>query len=188
MSSILREKVLSGGQTFQIIQGDITVENVDAIVNAANARLEHGAGVSWAISRAGGPKIQIESAEWVQQHGFVSHAEPAYTSAGRLPCHYVIHAVGPVWGSGDEDAKLAAAIRGSFWRADTLGVTSITLPAIATGIYNFPKERAAKIILSSIESYFLENPASTIKLVRLALLDQHTVKAFLAEWETRLRE
>src|ERR1700712_2595823 len=110
MNPILREKTLPGGQIFQIVQGDITEESVDAIVNAANERLEHGGGVAWAISRAGGPKIQIESAEWVQQHGPVSHAEPAYTSGGKLPFRYIIHAVGPLWGEGDEDAKLAAAV------------------------------------------------------------------------------
>ncbi len=187
MNSILREKILPGGQTFQVIQGDITTETVDAIVNAANTRLEHGGGVAWAISRAGGPRIQIESAEWVQQHGFVSHAEPAYTSAGKLPCRYVIHAVGPLWGDGDEDAKLQAAIGGAFWRADTLQLTSISLPALSTGIYNFPKERAAKVILGSIETYFTEHPASTVKLARLVLLDQHTVNAFLAEWESESR-
>ena len=183
MNSTLREKTLPSGQTFQIVQGDITLENVDAIVNAANAHLEHGGGVAWAISRAGGPKIQIESAEWVQRYGPVSHAEPAYTSAGKLPCRYVIHAVGPVWGDGDEDAKLKAAIRGAFWRAEMLNLTSIALPALSTGIYNFPKERAAKIIIGGIEAYFAETPASTIKLVRLVLFDQHTVNAFFAEWD-----
>lgn len=183
MNTILREKTLPDKQIFQIVQGDITTEEVDAIVNAANKRLEHGGGVAWAISRAGGPKIQIESAEWIGQHGFVSHAEPAYTSGGKLACRYVIHAVGPVWGDGDEDAKLAAAIHGAFWRADELGITSIALPAISTGIYNFPKERAAKIIIGGIHTYFSETPGSTVKLVRLVLFDQHTVNAFLNEWD-----
>jgi O-acetyl-ADP-ribose deacetylase (regulator of RNase III) len=177
MNPILREKRLPSGQTFQIVQGDITTENVDAIVNAANERLEHGGGVAWAISRAGGPKIQIESAEWVQQHGLVSHTEPAYTNGGKLACRYVIHAVGPILGDGDEDVKLTAAIRGALWRADQLAVTSIAMPAISTGIYNFPKERAAKIIITNIEAYFSENPASTITLIRLTLFDQHTVDA-----------
>ncbi len=188
MNSILREKNLPGGQTFQIIQGDITAEKVDAIVNAANSRLEHGSGVAWALSRAGGPKVQIESADWVQQHGPVNHVEPAYTSGGKLACRYVIHAVGPVYGAGDEDAKLAAAIRGALWRADQLAVTSLALPAISTGIYNFPKERAAEIILRGIETYFTETPGATVKLIRLILLDQHTVDAFLAEWESAVSD
>ena len=183
MNSILREKTLPNGQVFKIIQGDITTEVVDAIVNAANKRLEHGAGVAWAISRAGGPRIQIESAEWVEQYGLVSHEEPAYTSAGKLACKYVIHAVGPVYGDGEEDAQLDAAVRGSLWRANQLNVTSIAMPAISTGIYNFPKERAAKVIIHAIEAYFAENPASTVKLMHLILFDQHTVEAFLAEWD-----
>ena len=183
MNIRLREKTLSGGQTLQIIQGDIITEKVDAIVNAANEQLDHGGGVAWAISRAGGPKIQAESDAWVREHGPVSHAEPAYTGAGNLPCRYVIHAVGPVWGDGDEDAKLAAAIHGSLWRADQLELTSIALPAISTGIFGFPKERAARIIFAAIETYFSENPGSTVKLVRVTLFDQPTVNAFLGEWK-----
>ncbi len=183
MNSILREKTLPGGQTFQIVQGDITTETVDAIVNAANDQLEHGGGLAWAISRAGGPKIQIESAAWVRERGPVSHAEPAYTTAGKLACRYVIHAVGPVWGDGEEDAKLTAAVRGSLWRADELKLTSIAIPAISTGIFGFPKDRAATITFAAIEAYFSENPGSTIKLVRLTLFDHSTVSAFLGEWD-----
>ena len=183
MNSILREKKLPGGQVLQLVQGDITTETVDAIVNAANERLEHGGGVAWAISRAGGPKIQIESAEWVHENGPVSHAEPAYTGAGNLSCRYVIHAVGPIWGEGDEDTKLTAAVRGSLRRADELKLTSIAIPAISTGIYNFPKERAAGIILSTTEGHFAENPASSLKIVRLTLFDQSTVQAFLGKWD-----
>jgi O-acetyl-ADP-ribose deacetylase (regulator of RNase III) len=180
MNSILREKTLPGGQTLQIVRGDITVETVDAIVNAANDRLQHGGGVAWAIAQAGGPAIQAESDEWVRSHGPVSHAEPAYTGGGNMPCHYVIHAVGPVWGGDD---KLAAAVRGSLWRADELKLTSIALPAISTGIFGFPKERAAKIIFKTIEQYFAENPNATLKLVRVTLFDQPTIDAFLNEWE-----
>jgi O-acetyl-ADP-ribose deacetylase (regulator of RNase III) len=184
MNSILREKTLPGGQMLQIIDGDITVETVDAIVNAANDQLEHGGGVAWAISRAGGPKIQVESGAWVREHGAVSHAEPAYTTAGNLACRYVIHAVGPVWGDGDEDHKLAAAVRGSLWRADELKLTSIALPAISTGIFGFPKERAAKIIFAAIAAYFSENAASTVKLVRVTLFDTPTIRAFLEVWDS----
>ena len=106
MNRVLREHKFSTGQLLQIVQGDITHENVDAIVNAANEKLKHGGGVAAAISRRGGPAVQRESDQWIEEHGPVSHAEPAYTSAGELPAQYVIHAVGPVWGSGDEDAKL----------------------------------------------------------------------------------
>ncbi|MES0385837.1 MAG: macro domain-containing protein, partial [Hyphomicrobium sp.] len=79
-----------------IVQGDITAEGVDAIVNAANEHLQHGGGVAWAISKRGGPAIQEESDEWIQTKGTVSHTHPAWTSGGLLPTKYVIHAVGPV--------------------------------------------------------------------------------------------
>src|SRR5689334_12398437 len=127
MNTLLREKTLPGGQSLQIFQGDITTESLDAIVNAANSRLQHGGGVAWAIALHGGPAIQEQSDEWVRIHGPVSHAEPAFTGAGDLPCRYVIHAVGPVWGEGDDDNKLAAAVGGALRRADELGLHSLAL-------------------------------------------------------------
>ena len=179
MNIVLKEHTLSTGQTLQIVQGDITTEEVDAVVNAANEHLQHGGGVAWAISKRGGPAIQKESDEWIRQHGTVTHTHPAWTSGGLLPAKYVIHAVGPVWGTGDEDAKLANAVSGSLRVADELELKSIAFPAISTGIFGFPKERAAKIILEVIDSYFKENPLSGLKFVKLVLYDQSTVDVFL---------
>lgn len=183
MNSILREKKLPGGQTLQLVEGDITVETLDAIVNAANRHLQHGGGVAWAIARAGGPAIQQESDDWVRKHGPLNHSEPAYTSGGRLQCRYVIHAVGPVWGEGDEDAKLAAAVRDCLWRADELQLQSIALPGIATGIFGFPKERAAGILYTTLRDYFAATPASGIKLVRIVLFDPPTLTVFQDAWD-----
>jgi O-acetyl-ADP-ribose deacetylase len=182
MSTLLREKTLPNGTKFQLSQGDLTLEALDAIVNAANAELQHGGGVAWAISRRGGPKIQQESDAWVQKHGPVSHAEPAFTGGGELHCKYVIHAVGPIWGEGAEDAKLAAAVTGSLRRADELNLESIAFPAISTGIFGFPKERAAGVIFGAIEAHFAEDAQSSVKLVRLTLFDQPTIEAFLSKW------
>lgn len=181
MNTILREHLLPTSQSLQIVQGDITTEEVDAIVNAANERLQHGGGVAWAISKQGGPVIQKESDEWVRTKGKVSHAHPAWTSGGNLPAKYVIHAVGPVWGDGDDDAKLSAAVTGALRVADELGLASIAFPAISTGIYGFPKERAAKVILKSIMDYFSKE-VSTIKTIRLVLFDRATVESFLNAW------
>jgi O-acetyl-ADP-ribose deacetylase (regulator of RNase III) len=169
----------------QIAQGDLTQESVDAIVNAANSALQHGGGVAAAISRGGGPEIQAQSNAWVREHGPVSHAEPAYTTGGRLPCRYVIHAVGPVWGEGDEDNKLKAAISGSLRLADHLELSSIAFPAISTGIFGFPKERAAGIILSAIRDYLTHNPTSSLKQVRLTLFDRPTIDAFMTVWKAK---
>jgi O-acetyl-ADP-ribose deacetylase (regulator of RNase III) len=167
------------------VQGDLTQERVDAIVNAANAELQHGGGVAAAIARKGGPQIQAESDAWVQEHGPVRHAEPAYTRAGNLPCRYVIHAVGPVWGAGDEDAKLSAAVAGSLSLAEQLGLASVAFPAISTGIFGFPKARAARIMLTTIQDTFTRNPGSSLRLVRLTLFDPPAVAAFQEAWDSR---
>jgi O-acetyl-ADP-ribose deacetylase (regulator of RNase III) len=184
MNNVLMEHVFSTGQTIQIVQGDITTEKVDAIVNAANEQLQHGGGVAWAISKKGGSSIQKESDDWIRQHGPVSHSHPAWTSGGLLPAKYVIHAVGPVWGDGDEDNKLSEAVKGSLRVADELKCSSIALPAISTGIFDFPKERAAGILFASIENYFQHNP-SNLRIVKVLLYDQATVNAFIAIWQSK---
>jgi O-acetyl-ADP-ribose deacetylase (regulator of RNase III) len=188
MSKVLKEKQLLSGQRIQVAQGDLTAETVDAIVNAANEYLKHGGGVAGAIVQKGGRVIQEESVDWVRKNGPVSHAEPAYTSAGRLPCKYVIHAVGPVWGDGDEDHSLAAAVLGSLKLADQLELKSIAFPAISTGIFGFPKDRAARIIYRAFQDYFAQHPDSGLKVVRLTLFDQGTVETFLDVWSQETKE
>jgi len=166
------------GQVLEVCQGDLTEEMLDAIVNAANSHLAHGGGVAGAIARKGGSIIQEESDAWVRKHGLVTHAEPAYTGAGRLGCRFIIHAVGPVWGEGDEDRKLADAVKGSLRLGDRLGLNSIALPAISTGIFGFPKDRAAQVIFDAIGEYFNENNQSKVNLVRLTIIDEPTLNAF----------
>lgn len=183
MNRVLRQHVLPSGQILEMVQGDITMENVDAIVNAANAQLMHGGGVAGAIVRRGGTQIQAESREWVNQHGPATHDRPAYTSGGNLPCRYVIHAVGPVWGEGQEETKLTEAISGSLRLAEQLELDSIAFPAISTGIFGFPKAKAARVILTAIRDHFNKNLASRLKLVRLTLFDQPTLQAFNDAWE-----
>lgn len=181
MSTVLSSYPLTEHTRLEIAQGDLTQEQVDAIVNAANNRLSHGGGVALAIAKAGGPVIQQESDAWVRAHGLVTHDEPAYTSGGEMRCKVVIHAVGPVWGEGLEDSKLAQAIEGSLRRAESLRLESIAFPAISTGIYDFPKERAAKIFMKTLKAYFIENPHSPLKLVRLTLRDADTLEHFMRE-------
>src|SRR3990172_4779914 len=184
MNTVLKERILPTGQNLQIVQGDITTEEVDAIVNAANEHLQHGGGVAWAISKKGGTAIQKESDDWIRQHGLVPHSHPAWTSGGLLPAKYVIHAVGPVWGDGDEDNKLESAVTGSLRVADELKCSLLALPAISTGIFGFPKDRAAGIIFSAIEKYF-ENDSSNLKVVKLVLFDQTTIDVFVKSWREK---
>lgn len=183
MNTILHSHVFPSNQRLELVQGDITAERVDAIVNAANKRLMHGGGVAANIARKGGALINQESADWVKEHGPVSHADPAYTSGGELHCKYVIHAVGPKWGAGKEDKKLAETVRGSLRVAEELELVSIAFPAISTGIYNFPKDRAAKVIYTAIGDYFKRNPESGIKQVRITLFDEDTTQVFQTVWD-----
>jgi O-acetyl-ADP-ribose deacetylase len=167
------------GLALEIAQGDLTRDPVDAIVNAANEVLAHGGGIAAAISRAGGPQINAESEAWVREHGPVSHEHPAVTGAGNLPSRYVIHAVGPVWGSGDEDRKLAAAVRGSLEAAANLKLRSIAIPAISTGIFGFPRQRAARVILGAVRAWAEVHPGASLRTVRLTLFDALSVDDFL---------
>jgi len=135
------------GVDVEVVQGDITRIAVDAIVNAANDSLRGGGGVDGAIHRAGGPAIYEECALL----GGCRTGDAKATTAGDLPASHVIHAVGPVWQGGDhgEDQLLASAYRRSVEVAAGLGCSSISFPAISTGIYGFPIERAAPIALAS---------------------------------------
>lgn len=178
----------STGQILEICQGDITSAKVDAIVNAANARLAHGGGVAAVISRKGGSIIQEESNTWIKEHGPVTHAIPAYTSGGKLPSKFVIHAVGPKWGSGDEKHKLASAIQGSLDLAHNLGLTSIAFPAISTGIFGFPVDLAADIFMHTIKTYFAEQPKPPLQIVKLVLYDNESLHVFLEAFSKVFRE
>ena len=139
--------------TVQIEQGDITRQNVDVIVNAANSQLQHGGGVALSLVKRGGYEIQQESLEWVRQHGPVSHNRPAITGAGNLPCRHIIHAVGPVWGEGDEITKLISSVGSCLQVASDLKCTSIAFPAISTGIFGFPPKLAAKCFFLAISDF-----------------------------------
>ncbi len=179
MSTVLKNFQFTTEQMMQLVLGDLTRESVDAIVNAANRWLQHGGGVAGAIVERGGQVIQKESDQWIQQHGQVTHDTPALTSAGRLPCKYVIHAVGPVWGEGNEEKKLADAVRSSLKLAESMKLKSLAIPPISTGIFGFPKEIAAPIFLNEIASFFTTHPESNLKLVKITILDQRTMEVFL---------
>jgi O-acetyl-ADP-ribose deacetylase len=174
------------GAEIAIVLGDITTELVDAIVNAANSQLSHGGGVAGAISRRGGPTIQQES----DLKAPVSVGQACFTSAGDLPAKFVIHAVGPRWGEGDEDAKLSSAVRSALDIAssDELRVSTISMPAISTGIFGFPLERAVRTILGTLKIWLDENPVNSVKQIRLCLFDQATVDEFDAHFSTILGE
>jgi len=147
-------KVQMNQKQLELIQGDITQLETDAIVNAANERLAHGGGVAGAIARAGGPTIQRESNEWVREHGSVKTGSAAITSGGKLKADYVIHAVGPVYNAVSNPADLlASAVKSSLQMADEHGIKSIALPAISTGIFGYPMGEAAQVMLKAAIKY-----------------------------------
>ncbi len=161
-----------------IVKGDITREEVDAIVNAANSYLKHGGGVAGAIVRAGGHVIQRESDEYVKQYGPVPTGHVAVTGAGHLKAQYVIHAVGPRWGEGNEDEKLSLAVYNSLLKAEELRLKSISLPAISSGIFGFPKERCARVFFETIKKYIDEHPGGSLEVIRLCNIDEETSNIF----------
>jgi putative ATPase len=187
MSTLIARQPLPSGATLSLYHGDLTDERVDAIVNAANEHLAHGGGVAGAILRKGGPEIQAESNAWMQAHGPVRTGTAAITGAGRLPARYVIHAVGPVW-SGDaarDDALLSGAVTSALRLAEERGLASIALPAISTGIFGFPKDRGAAVITQAILDFCQAHPDSTLRDIRVTLIDAPTVEVFRAEFASR---
>jgi O-acetyl-ADP-ribose deacetylase (regulator of RNase III) len=141
------------GRKLKLVEGNIVTLHVDAIVNAANKSLILGGGVAGAIRNFGGPSIQEEC----NAIGPLEVGEAVLTGAGNLKAEYVIHAVGPVYGEGDEDIKLANATLNSLQIAKKKRINSIALPAISTGIFHFPIKRCAEIMIKVSMNFLKEN-------------------------------
>lgn len=146
--------------TLQVVQGDITKIEADAIVNAANSSLMGGGGVDGAIHRAGGPAILEDCRKIVAKQGSCKTGEAVITTAGNLPAKYVIHTVGPIWSNGQQDKNdklLANCYRNSLQLAVDNGCATIAFPNISTGVYRFPKDRAAKIAVATVAEFTKSN-------------------------------
>jgi len=149
---------------------------VDAIVNAANGHLAHGGGIAGILSRAAGPQLQEESDRAVSEHGPFPSGSAVATSAGKLPFKGIIHAVGPRYGEGDEERKLFSALRSAFACAQERGWSSVSFPAVSSGIFAVPLEICARVYLKAAR-------AAQISNVRLCLRDQPVIDAVLREME-----
>ncbi|WP_456420341.1 macro domain-containing protein [Thermovibrio sp.] len=174
---VLAERVING-VVLKAVHGDITEEETDAIVNAANSLLKHGGGVAGAIVKKGGWIIQDESDRIVEERGPVPVGGAVYTTAGNLKAKYVIHAVGPIWGEGDEERKLRNAVRSAVKLADELGLKSVALPAISTGIFGYPKRKGVRVIVDEVVRYLKENPSTSLKEIHFTAIDRETAEFF----------
>lgn len=164
------------GSGLVIVRGDITLEEVDAIVNAANPSLLGGGGVDGAIHLAAGPELVADCATL----GGCPPGEARLTKGYRLPARHVIHTVGPVWerGTEGEDEVLASCYRESLRLAEEAGLASVAFPSISTGIYGFPIERACRIALREIRAFLAT--ARAVKLVKVVTFSERDLAVYLA--------
>ncbi len=165
--------------TIELVLGDITREETDAIVNAANSSLLGGGGVDGAIHRAGGPRILSECREIRARQGGCPAGEAVITTGGRLPARHVIHTVGPVWRGGDrgEPGLLASCYGNSLRLAARNGLRTIAFPSISTGVYGYPVEKAAPVALGAVAA-FLDKETGAPERVRFVLFDEGTYEAY----------
>ncbi|WP_414166559.1 O-acetyl-ADP-ribose deacetylase [Streptoverticillium reticulum] len=165
--------------TITLVQGDITEQHVDVIVNAANSSLLGGGGVDGAIHRKGGPDILAACRELrAAQYGKgLPTGRAVATTAGRLPARWVIHTVGPVWSASEDRSELLASChRESLRVADELGAKTVAIPAISTGIYGWPMEDAARIAVEAVQQ-----AETRVEEVRFVLFDERAYEAFAAQ-------
>ena len=165
--------------TLSLVQGDITEQATDAIVNAANSGLMGGGGVDGAIHRAGGPAILEECKKIVARQGRLPTGQAVITTGGRLKARYVIHTVGPIWrgGNSNEAELLASAYRESLKLAAEKGFSSVAFPSISTGAYGYPLDEAAGVAIGAVAD-FLSGAHTSIKQVVFVLYGRRAYDAY----------
>jgi O-acetyl-ADP-ribose deacetylase len=184
-SLLIDQIVLRNGKTIRLVRGDITERNVDVIVNPANSHLKHGGGVAAAIVRKGGHVIQEES----DKIGYVPVGTAVITTSGNLACKAVIHIVGPRMGEGNEDEKLRKAVQNVLKLAQENGFKSISIPAISSGIFGYPKDKCANILVEESMSFFAKSkhpltPSISIETIEFSIIDNETMDHFKDEFKS----
>ncbi|KAI0233840.1 Protein mono-ADP-ribosyltransferase PARP9 [Lamellibrachia satsuma] len=169
---------LPGGVSVEVVQGDLTTFQADAIVNAANGRLDHCGGLAKAIVDAGGPDIQRECRDYVQRSGVLTAGQVYVSTPGQLPCKKVIHAVGPRWhgGQSNEENDLYVAIFESMQAAEKFGLSSVAFPALSCRIFHYPLDKATKTIVSALKDFLEDKQHRCVKKVSLVDLSENIVR------------
>jgi len=180
MSEINEIKV--GKASLGLVQGDITKQDVDAIVNAANSSLMGGGGVDGAIHRAGGPSIMEECRQIIARIGRLPTGQAVITTGGNLKARHVIHTVGPIWHGGNkgEDQLLASAYRESLKLAAERKLKTVAYPSISTGVYGYPIADASKVALNTVMD-FLRSESTSLDKVVFVLFDFNTYQIYAAQ-------
>jgi len=182
MAGKLVKKIpLPGDREFLVVIYDLLYEPVDCIVNPANGGLSHGGGVAAAIADAAGPELVRECNRIVKERGRIPVGEAVITTAGELPFKGVIHAVGPRMGDGDEENKLVKTLHSAFLGAQERGWTSLSFPAISSGIFSVPIPVCARAYVRAVREFFDAHPESCLTLVRLCLFEGPLVEFVKAE-------
>jgi O-acetyl-ADP-ribose deacetylase (regulator of RNase III) len=187
---VIKKEITINDTEIKIIQGDISMEQVDVIVNAANTKLAHGGGIAAAIISRAGVEVQKESTAYVKANGDVPPGEVVVTEPGKLKCKKLFHAVGPFFqdGANGEHEILKELLIKVFSTAEEMDFTTISIPAIATGILNFPKEMFAIHLFDTINQYLTENPDTGIREIRLTNVDMPTTTYLSREFNKRFPE
>lgn len=177
--------LVESGVRLVALQGDITAQETDAIVNAANSSLMGGGGVDGAIHRAGGPQILEECKAIVARQGRLPAGQAVITTGGRLKARYVIHTVGPVWRGGrfGESEVLACAYRSALNLAVERGLASVAFPSISTGAYGYPIEKAAPVAVAAVRGFIRERagrPGLCLREVRFVLFSRRDFEIYAA--------
>jgi O-acetyl-ADP-ribose deacetylase len=175
------ERAKAGAGEVVVVVGDLTMQDVDAVVNAANEHLQHGGGVAAALARGGGRSVQQESSAYVAAHGPLEPGQAAVTTAGKLPATHIIHVVGPRYRRGQDNRRLLEqAVVAALDAAEELGLHSVALPAISAGIFGYPADEAGRVIADTARRWLTEVERGVTE-VRLVGFDEAAAAHFAAD-------
>jgi O-acetyl-ADP-ribose deacetylase (regulator of RNase III) len=181
-SALKKEFKVKENQSIQLCIGDITLEDTDVIVNAANSRLDHGGAVALALSNKAGSSMQQVCTDYIKQNGELNISQVFVSTAGNLQCKALAHTVGPMYGGGTnndvEYSQLVLAVLNCLWAIEKLGFKSIVFPAISTGKFGFPRDACGSLMFRAAKWFFETYPNTCIEKIRFTVYDDDTLGIF----------